>query len=164
LRGDDGAGGAVLARLATAGPPPSEVDLIDGGTPGLETALLLDGYRHAIIIDAAELGRRPGEWARLELAGAGPLEGSTRREPTSIHHAGLAEALELGATLGILPGSVAIYAIQPLECGWSTGLSQPVEAAVREVSRAVEEEIGGRRGGRAGRPEGNYGQDTRHRR
>jgi hydrogenase maturation protease len=134
----------VLARLATEGPPPADVDLIDGGTPGLETAMLLDGYRRAIIIDAAELGRRPGEWARLELAGPGAVEGSTREEPTSIHHAGLAEALELGATLGILPESVTIYAIQPLECGWSTGLSQPVEAAVSEVSRAVEDEIGGR--------------------
>lgn len=149
LRGDDGVAGAVLARLATGGPPPADVDLLDGGTPGLETALLLEGYRRAIIIDAADLGRRPGEWARLVVDPAGLVEGrraiaENRTEPTSVHHAGLAEALELGATLGVLPESVTVYAIQPLECGWSTGLSRPVEAAVAEVSRAVGDEIGGR--------------------
>jgi hydrogenase maturation protease len=147
LRGDDGAAGAVMARLATGGPPPADVDLLDGGTPGLETALMLEGYRRAIIIDAADLGRRPGEWARLDVDRSGLVGGRSapageRIDPTSIHRAGLAEALELGATLGVLPESVTVYAIQPLECGWSTGLSRPVEAAVVEVSRAVEEEIG----------------------
>jgi hydrogenase maturation protease len=41
LRGDDGVGAAVLKSLAKGGRLPAETDLVDGGTCGLETALLL---------------------------------------------------------------------------------------------------------------------------
>ncbi len=141
FRGDDGVGPAVLQELNGRAPWPGEVDLLDGGTPGLETALLLEGYDRAIIVDAAEIGRRPGEWARLELGAEGAPQGS-RSGATSLHEAGLAEALVLGSTLKILPEKVTIYGVQPLDCGWSPGLSDPVRAAVAEVSRAIGDDLG----------------------
>jgi hydrogenase maturation protease len=156
LRGDDGVGAAILQELTAGGPLPPDVDLVDGGTPGLETALLLEGYERAIIIDAAELRRRPGEWARLALVWQGSWQGRElisggASDPTSIHQAGLAEALLLGATLGVIPESVTVYGVQPLVCGWSPGLSRPVRAAVAEVCRAIEDEISSREAaGRAG--------------
>ena len=44
----------VIEALA-AQPLPGSVTLLDGGTPGLETALLLQGYARAIIVDAAAM-------------------------------------------------------------------------------------------------------------
>jgi len=147
LRGDDGVGAEILRELAAGAPVPQDVDFVDGGTPGLETALLLQGYQRAIIIDAAEMGRRPGEWARIGVdrhgfLGCREASGGGGREPTSVHQAGLAEALVLGAALGVIPESVTVYGIQPLECGWSAGISRPVRAAVAKVGRAIRNEIG----------------------
>jgi hydrogenase maturation protease len=132
LRGDDGVGSAVIAmlrspRFAAALPP--TCTLRDGGTPGLETALLLDGYGRALIIDAAEMGLDPGgvrifapDEVRLHIQAAG-LRSFT-------HMAGLAEALALGAALGDMPAEIAIVGIQPASLNWEIGLSPAVAAAV----------------------------------
>ena len=85
LRGDDGAGPAVLERLAAARIP-AGVELIDGGLAGLETALHLQHRRRAIILDAADFGATPGHLAtrrrwmtlKLEVAGEGPRSARRR--------------------------------------------------------------------------------------
>src|SRR3990172_358808 len=94
LRGDDGVGAEILRELAAGAPVPQDVDFVDGGTPRLETALLLQGYQRAIIIDAAEMGRRPGEWARIGVdrhgfLGCREASGGGGRGPTSVHQAGV---------------------------------------------------------------------------
>jgi hydrogenase maturation protease len=137
LRGDDGVGEAVLAALAQAALPPNTT-LLDGGTPGLETALLLQGYARAIIIDAAEMGRAPGEWVRFTPQTA-HIQGADLR--STLHSAGLAEALALGEALDLLPPEIVIYGVQPETIGWQPGLSAPVEAAVPPVCAAVLKEL-----------------------
>jgi hydrogenase maturation protease len=138
LRGDDGAGPAVAERLSDL--PIDAADVLDGGAAGLETILLLEGYRRAIIVDAADMGRAPGEWVRFRAEdvqlGAGDLG-----QIGILHGAGLAEALALGAALNMLPPEIVIYGIQPAEVGWSPGLSAPVAAAVAVVSDAIRAEV-----------------------
>lgn len=138
LRGDDGAGPAVAERLADL--PASVAEVVDGGTAGLETVLLLEGYPRAIIVDAADMGRAPGEWARFRAEdvrlGAGDLG-----QIGILHGAGLAEALALGAALDMLPPEIVIYGIQPAEIGWAPGLSAPVAAAAAAVSDAIRAEL-----------------------
>ncbi len=135
LRGDDGVGAAVIARLAEAHLPQG-VDLRDGGTPGLETVLLLQGYRRVIIVDAAEMGQAPGAWVRF-----GPeevrLQAADMHLRGTLHYAGLAEALALGGALEVLPPEIVIYGVQPTEIGWTVGLSAPVAEAVAAVCTAI---------------------------
>lgn len=140
LRGDDGAGIAVHHALAEEASLRERVDLVDGGTPGLETVLLLQGYRRAIIVDAAEMGHRPGEWLRFTCQEAALRPGDLALRGT-LHSAGLAEALALGEALGTLPADMVIYGIQPEEIGWEEGLSEPVQAAVPAVCAAIRAEI-----------------------
>lgn len=136
LRGDDGVGSAVLKALADAGAVPPGTCLEDGGTPGLDTALLLQGYRQAVIIDAADMGLEPGSWRRVPVGPARPAPGAT------LHSAGLAEALALAEALGILPCQLVVFGIQPQEVGWTPGLSEPVSRAIPTVCRAILKEIG----------------------
>ncbi len=136
LRGDDGVGSAVLGCLPAAGLP-STVDTLDGGTPGLETALLLQAYRRVVIIDAADMGLAPGAWRRFTSHDA-VLPPALH---SNLHQAGLADALVLGEALGILPVEVIIYGIQPYSVDWSEELSTPVEAAVPGIAAAIVEEI-----------------------
>lgn len=137
LRGDDGVGAAVLAQIAmqlAAEPLAEAVELLDGGTAGLETALLLQGCDRAIIIDAAAMGQKAGDWVRFTPQTA-TLNGADLRG--TLHSAGLAEALALGDALGILPPEIVIYGVQPEVVGWEPGLSAPVRAAVPAVCAAV---------------------------
>jgi hydrogenase maturation protease len=140
LRGDDGVGIAVHHKLAEEPGLPKDVDLVDGGTPGLETTLLLQGYQRAIIVDAAEMGRQPGEWLRFAHREATLQPGDLAMRGT-LHSAGLAEALALGEALGVLPSEIVIFGIQPQEIGWDEGLSEPVKTAVPAVCAAILAEI-----------------------
>ncbi len=133
LRGDDGAGAAVLHALESR-PEFAATTFVDGGTPGLETVLVLEGYRRAIILDAADMGMAPGTWRRFTPDEVGWKPG---RPTQSLHEAGLAEALSLGAALGTLPETIVIYGIQPGTIGWRAGLTRTVEDAVPAVVDAV---------------------------
>jgi hydrogenase maturation protease len=141
LRGDDGVGAAVVEALLAAGAPPG-VDVLDGGTPGLETVLLMQGYRRVVVVDAADMGHEPGAWTRFTREevqlGSGDLH-----EIGILHAAGLAEALALGEALDVLPPEIVIYGVQPSEVGWGPGLSAPVEAAVPMVCAAIIHELTG---------------------
>ena len=142
-RGDDGLGPAVIRWLQVHGLPPGVV-AVDGGTPGLELVLTLAGdskgcpYRRALIVDAADLGRAPGEWARFTPAQARLRADGAR---LSVHAAGLAEALALGEALGTLPKEVVIFGVQPTGLDWQPGLSAEAQAAVPIVGQAVLQEL-----------------------
>lgn len=136
LRGDDGVGAAVVQALAQSGALPPDVRLQDGGTPGLDTALLLQGFRRAILVDAAEMGLQPGQWQWLDISPADVMPGAT------LHAAGLAEALALGHALGILPERLRVIGIQPERVDCTPGLSHSVRQAVPAVCQAILEELG----------------------
>jgi hydrogenase maturation protease len=137
LRGDDGAGPAVIEWLEQRALP-AEVEAVDGGTAGLDIVSTLMGHERAIIVDAANVGRAPGEWARFTPDAARLKDNDTA---LSLHSAGLAEALALGAALKVLPREIIIYGVQPKSVDWRPQLSAEVQAAVTEIGQAILREI-----------------------
>jgi hydrogenase maturation protease len=139
LRADDGVGAAVVAHLTAQleqCPVPPCVTLMDGGTPGLETVLLLQGYQRVVIIDAADMRLPPGQWRRFTPEEV-RLQSRDMHLRGTLHYAGLAEALSLGASLGLLPPEIVIFGVQPENTGWAQGLSPSVAAAVPAVAAAA---------------------------
>ncbi len=136
LREDDGISAAILQHLETHLVGRDNVDLLDGGTPGLDCALLWDGYDQLIVIDAAELGLAPGEW-RTFSPGDLDLDDVGLLSIGAVHAAGLKEALALGQALGNLPGLVTIFGIQPDVTGYGKTLSGSLIAAIPEVCQEV---------------------------
>lgn len=135
LRGDDGLGTAVIAALASAALPP-DVELLDGGTPGLETVLLWQGYDRVLIVDAAQMGLPPGTWRSFTLQEA-ELKGADAALQGTLHNAGLAEAVALAGALKAMPPDLLIFAVQPQEVSWTLGLSEVVQTAVPAVCAAI---------------------------
>jgi hydrogenase maturation protease len=135
LRGDDGIGAAVIQSLQQR-TLPAGVRLLDGGTPGLETVLLLQQCARAIIIDAADMQQAPGAYSVFTLDEVALKSGDLYQRVT-VHYAGLAEALALGEAMGLLPREIVIVGVQPAAVGWEIGLSAPVQAAVEPVAQAV---------------------------
>jgi hydrogenase maturation protease len=136
LRGDDGVGVRVAHLLATQ-PLPPNVEVLDGGTQGLGIVNQIEGRRRVVFVDAADVGRSPGEFACFSLDEA-QLLGDDRH--LTIHAAGLRDALLLGQALDILPEEIIIFGVQPANLDWDSALSPEVEASLPKLIAAVLEE------------------------
>jgi hydrogenase maturation protease len=137
LRGDDGVGVRVAESLAGLALPDA-VEVVDGGTPGLELVNLMEGWLRVILVDAAHVGREAGQFVRFTLDQA-RLPGQD--EHLSIHAAGLRDALLLAQVLGVLPDEVIIFGVQPACLDWHEGLSPEVEAALPALVQSILKEV-----------------------
>jgi hydrogenase maturation protease len=135
LRGDDGVGAAVIEALRER-PALPEVEWLDGGTPGFEAVLMMQGYDHVIVVDAADMGDEPGVW-RWFSADEVRLKSKDLHLRGTLHYAGLAEALSLGAALDILPPRIDIVGVQPQQIDWEIGMSAAVVAVIPVVAEAI---------------------------
>ncbi len=140
LRGDDGAGIAVLQKLIDSCTLPKNITCRQCSRGGLLDELLSKHYQRAIIVDAAEMGLSPGMWVRFQTPQGNAISIDMETSET-IHYFNLAEAVALGEALDLLPPEIVIYGIQPQETGWQPTLSKPVQIAVVEVSKAILEEL-----------------------
>ena len=139
LRGDDGVGPRVVEELNRRGLPEG-VTALDVGTGGLDLLLVLEGWDRVVVVDAADVGREPGQFVRFTPDQAYLAQAADR---FSLHHAGLSEVLALADALGRAMPEMVIFGVQPAEIGWREGLSPAVEAALPALTDAVLEEIEG---------------------
>jgi hydrogenase maturation protease len=139
LRRDDGVGVRVAELLA--GRALSDgVQVVDGGTPGLELVNLLEGWPRVVLVDAANVGQEPGQFVRFTLDQVQLLG---EDEHISVHGAGLRDALLLAQVLGVLPDQIVIFGVQPASLEWREGLSPEVEAALPDLLQSILKEVGG---------------------
>ncbi len=138
LRGDDGVG-IRAAELLAGRALPEGVEVIDAGTRGLDLVNLMEGWPRVVLIDAAYVGKAPGEFVRFTPDEANLLGDD---EYLSVHAAGLREALLLARVLGVLPDEVIVYGVQPSHVDWQEGLSPEVEAALPKLVEAILKEVG----------------------
>jgi hydrogenase maturation protease len=139
LRRDDGVGCRVAEVLMRQDLPPN-VEVLDGGAIGLELLDLMEGRERVILVDAAEMGRKPGEFVRFTPDDAFL---SSESDSFSFHRAGLADVLALADALGRTVPKVVVFGVQPEEVGWKEGLSPAVEAVLSPLTDAVLNEIKG---------------------
>ena len=133
LRGDDGVGCRMVEELMHPELPPG-VQVLDGGAGGLGLLDLMEGWERVVIVDAAEMGQKPGEFVRFTPADVRLASASDR---FSLHHAGLSEVLALADALDRTLPEMVIFGVQPARVGWGEGLSPAVEAALPALIAAV---------------------------
>ena len=137
LRGDDGVGVCLVKMLARQ-TLPDGVEVFDGGTQGLGIVNLMEGRRRVILVDAADVGKTPGQFMRLTL---NEVSLSGYDQHLSLHAAGLRDALLLAQALKVLPDEVVIFGVQPANLDWVSILSPEVEATLPNLVTAVLAEI-----------------------
>ena len=118
--------------------PYDNVEVIDGGTPGVGLLNLFEGCTRVIIIDAAEMGIAPGEFKRFGTEEV-LLTGSAKR--ISLHRTGIADALALAHELKMKLPEIVFFGVQPALIDWKDGLSPQVQAAMPRVIEAVLNEL-----------------------
>ncbi|QCI80561.1 hydrogenase maturation protease [Hankyongella ginsenosidimutans] len=134
LRGDDGAGPAVIARLARMGLP-ENVGLFDAGTDGMAVMYRARGAQRLIIIDAREPEGAPG--AVFEVPGD-----ALEAEPThgvGLHAFRWDHALFVGRKIyrETFPKMVEVYLIEAGSLDYATGLSASVAKAADLVAERI---------------------------
>jgi hydrogenase maturation protease len=127
LRGDDGVGVEVARQLARRSLP-AEVQVLDGGTEGLDLIFHLEEADRLVLIDAADMGLSPGG---ARVFDGEVLTDSSEARFASTHGFGVAEVLALGRLVGVRP-EVTVLGIQPADVGLREGLSEPLAARLDE--------------------------------
>jgi hydrogenase maturation protease len=135
LMGDDGVGLAALSLLAGGWTFEPSVELIDGGTWGMNLLHLIEGADQLILLDAIDAGDLPGTPVVLEREDL-PRRLSAKLSP---HQIDLAEVLALAALRGKLPPRLVALGLQPAQIELSTEISSEVRRSLPKlVALAIE--------------------------
>jgi hydrogenase maturation protease len=138
LLGDEGVGIHAVRELEKRDIPPS-VDVVDGGTAGLNLLDLMRGYEQVIIVDAVDAGEEPGTILRFTPR---QVASEAQELPLSLHQTEVLKVVELAAYLGQPLPPIVIYGIQPQAMDWSTELSPALQAKLSRLVDAILEEVG----------------------
>lgn len=137
LMGDDGLGIAVLERLRARYVLPAGVELVDGGTWGLNLLPVIEDAEVLILIDAIDSGSPPGTSVRLERAQL-PRFLATKISP---HQIGLRDVLALAELRGTLPADTVAVGLQPQSIALGDPLSPVLSRALDSLTATVLEEL-----------------------
>jgi hydrogenase maturation protease len=129
LMGDDGAGVAALERLRTDYDVPAGVELVDGGTWGMNLLPLIESAERLVLLDAINTGSPPVTLTVLERNEL-PRYFSLKLSP---HQIDLREVLALAEWRGSLPDELVALGVQPARVEMEEGLSPPVDAALDKL-------------------------------
>jgi len=139
LMGDDAAGPHVLRRLEAEYELPSEIELLDLGTPGPEIAHIVEGLDALIVIDTIKAPGDPGDLHVLRRQEI--LSGNGAPDRLSPHDPSLRGALVAASLLGRSPEDVLLIGIVPGESHLGIGLSPGVRAALWGATALVVAEL-----------------------
>jgi len=133
LMGDDGIGLSALARLQEAWSFPRTVELLDGGTWGLNLLHAIESAEQVLFLDAVRAGRRPGTVVELTRADLPRLLGLK----LSPHQIGLQEVFALLELRGAAPSEMACLGLEPASIELRHGLSPRVAARLDALAAAA---------------------------
>ena len=133
LLSDDGFGAAVLEHLREAYELAPRVELVDGGTWGMNLLPAIEDTGALIIVDAIDAGNPPGTPITLERDTI-PRRLGVKLSP---HQIDLRETLAIAELRGRLPERVVTFGVQPQSLATRIGLSPVVRACVPLAAEQV---------------------------
>ncbi|MFI5104298.1 MAG: hydrogenase maturation protease [Terriglobales bacterium] len=137
IRSDDGVGIHAIQRLLADPRIPAGVEVMDGGTLGLQLLPAIEDATHILVLDAVNTGAAPGATVRYAMTELEPLPGSP-----SVHQIGFADMLEgLRWMNSFSNKTIVLLGVQPEQTGWGESLSPTVEAALPALIQATLEEL-----------------------
>ncbi len=137
LLSDEGVGVHIVRLLQERYEFPQEVDLMDGGTLGLDLLPYVEDAQRLLIVDAVQMDAPAGTVARLE----GDEVMAIFRTPISLHQMGVNDLLAAARLLDRYPEQVVLWGIQPAVLDVGLELSPPVAAQVETLAQNVLAEL-----------------------
>jgi hydrogenase maturation protease len=134
---DEGIGIRAVEELEKRYRFPENVEILDGGTSGIELLSYISGKDHLIIIDAIKSGNPPGTVLRVEGEDV-PAQFRTRISP---HQLGISDLLAAATLTDEIPKKLVLFGIEPKEIVMVIGLSDEVRASMGRLVDIVVDEL-----------------------
>lgn len=134
---DEGVGIRAVEELERRYQLPDEVEVLDGGTSGIELLSYVADRDHLIIIDAIKSGKAPGTVVRVEGEDV-PATFQLRITP---HQLGLSDLLAAAELTDELPGTLVLFGVEPKSMEMVLGLTEEVQASLPKLLTVVVEEL-----------------------
>jgi len=134
---DEGVGVRVVEQLQENYTFPEEVQVLDGGTMGLDLLHYLEGVDHLLVIDAVDARQPPGSVVRLT---DGEIPAFLGRK-LSPHQIGLADLLSVASLRDLAPRETVLIGVQPASLETELSLSPTVRAQLPAIIDMVVEEL-----------------------
>jgi hydrogenase maturation protease len=137
LLSDEGIGVRVVEALQQRYQVPEGVEILDGGTCGMDLLDVIAGRDYLILVDAVNTGSPPGTVVRLtddEI----PAVFRTKSSP---HQLGLQDVLALLRLLDASPARVTVIGVQPASLDLGLELTPLIAARLDEMVDMVADEL-----------------------
>jgi hydrogenase maturation protease len=130
---DEGVGVRVVEHLQHTYDFPDEVQVLDGGTMGMDLINFIEDLEHLLVIDAVDDGQPAGTILRLVDDEIPAL----LQRKMSPHQIGLSDILSVAKLRDRMPQHVVLIGIQPESLQTGLELSPRIQACMDELVAAV---------------------------
>ncbi|GAB4262299.1 MAG: HyaD/HybD family hydrogenase maturation endopeptidase [Deferrisomatales bacterium] len=137
LMSDDAVGLEALEAFRAAYELPPGVEVLDGGTGGLDLLGHLEGCAHVLVVDCVSTGAEPGALLRVEAHDV-PRVFSRSLSP---HQMGLPDLLAALELTGRLPERLVVLGVEPARVDLGLELTEPVARRLPALVEAMAAEL-----------------------
>lgn len=134
---DEGFGVRVVEYLDARYEFPGNVQLVDGGTLGIELTQYITGAKHLLVIDSINGGKPPGTVFRFE----DDEVMSHFQDKLSAHEVGIQDVLALLSVTGKKIPHVVVIGAQPWDLEAGVGLSSKMQELLPQMADKALEEL-----------------------
>ena len=133
---DEGVGVHVVRRMKGMDLP-KDVEVLDGGTAGLELVDFIENRRKLIVVDAVKTGDKPGTIYRL-------IETNLKIKPKAImsfHEIDFLDALYMSDVMKNKPKEIIVIGVEPKDMSDGVELSPEIEERIPRIIEFVMKEL-----------------------
>lgn len=134
---DEGVGIHAVQEIRRRFDLDDKIEVLDGGTAGVELLRYLDGREHVIVIDAIAAGHPPGTVFRVEGEDV-PRQFHQRISP---HQIGLSDVLATALITDALPAQIVMFGVEPKDMTTGLELTPEIDASLDKLVGAVVDEL-----------------------
>jgi hydrogenase maturation protease len=134
---DEGVGIHALHELQRRFELGDDIEVLDGGTAGVELLRYLDGRAQVVVIDAIAAGHPPGTVFRVEGEDV-PRSFHRRISP---HQIGLSDVLATALITDGMPAEIVMFGVEPHTMKTGLELTPVVDASLDKLIGAVVDEL-----------------------
>jgi hydrogenase maturation protease len=134
---DEGIGVRVAEQIKDMDLPPG-VEVMDGGTMGLDLLYYIEGKEKVIVIDAIVAGGAPGTLYRFTDKDIGGKKGILR----SAHGIDFGDVIHIAQYLKTKPETIVFLGVEPQDISVGMELSPKIEEMIPVLINLVLKEIG----------------------
>jgi hydrogenase maturation protease len=131
---DDGIGVHVTDLFKSIHPADPGVSILDGGTIGLSLLPEIENAEAVIIVDASEIGERPGT---MRIFRNQEIDQQLSGKRRSVHEVALYDLFSAAAIRGRSPDQRVLIAIQPACTEWGLNPTPEVQASIPMACEAI---------------------------